>query len=312
MAGMRAVRFHAYGAPRDVLQQDRIAAPAPPPGRIRVRVLACGLNPADWALCHGLFAGALPRGIGLEVSGIVDAIGDGVREVLIGDIVMGMADYAGCSSAGAADYAVMNHWTRTPNGIDPIEAAALPMAAETAFRSLESLGVGADHLLMVHGAGTTVGFAAVQLALLRGARVVATAGDTYAERLRRFGASVTSYGDGMAERVRALTGRAPDLILDAAPVSGVLPELLRIAEGDTRRVLTISDFEGAKALGIRHSFGEKVGPCYDMMPSFAAWAAEGRLSVPIAGRFSLEDWRRARDISLGGRARGKLLLLPGA
>src|SRR6202034_1113340 len=77
-ATMRTVRFHDYGEPTDVLRMDRVAVPDPGPGRIRVLVHACGLNPADWALCRGLFPGELPRGIGLEVSGTVNAVGEGV------------------------------------------------------------------------------------------------------------------------------------------------------------------------------------------------------------------------------------------
>jgi NADPH:quinone reductase-like Zn-dependent oxidoreductase len=75
----RTVRFHSYGEPSDVLRMEETMVPAPSSNRIRVRVIACGVNPADWALCRGLFAGNLPRGIGLEVSGTVDAVGDGVQ-----------------------------------------------------------------------------------------------------------------------------------------------------------------------------------------------------------------------------------------
>ena len=185
------------------------------------------------------------------------------------------------------------------------------MAAETAYRSLEILGVGAGQVLMVHGAGTTVGFAAVQLALMRGARVVATAGETYTGQLREFGATVTAYGEGMVERVRDIVGGSPDLILDAAPPSGILPDLVRIAGGDPRRVLTITDFAAAAALGVRDGLGKDATLRYDMLAEFARWAAEGRLAVPIARTFALDEWGLAREISQSGQARGKLVLLPG-
>ncbi len=310
-ATMRTVRFHEYGEPVEVLRLERLAVPSPPAGRIRVIMHACGLNPADWALCRGLFAGKLPRGIGLEVSGVVDAVGEGVTDIAVGDLVMGMADWFGELSAGAADRAIMAHWTRIPPGLDPLRAAALPMASETAYRSLEILGLEAAQLLMVHGAGTTVGFAAVQLALMRGARVVATAGDTYAGQLREFGATVTAYGAGMVERVREIVGGSPDLILDAAPPSGVLPDLVRIAGGDPQRVLTITDFATAAKLGLRDGGGANATLRYDMLAEFARWAVEGRLSVPIARTFALDDWGLAREISQSGQARGKLVLLPG-
>ncbi|MBV9509839.1 MAG: NADP-dependent oxidoreductase [Caulobacteraceae bacterium] len=308
---MRTVRFRGYGEPAEVLRLERVAVPDPPRGRIRAVVHACGLNPADWALCRGLFAGRLPRGIGLEVSGVVDAVGEGVADVAVGDPVMGTPDWSREASAGASDRAILEHRTRIPAGLGPLQGAALPMAAETAYRSLESLGMAAGQVLMVHGAGTTVGFAAVQLALMRGVRVVATAGETYAGRLRDLGASVTEYGDGMVERVRDLVGGSPDFILDTAPPGGVLPDLVRIAGGDPGLVLAITDFESARALGVRDGIGEGGSLRYDMLPEFARWAADGRLTVPIARTFTLEDWDQARVISESGKARGKLLLLPG-
>jgi NADPH:quinone reductase-like Zn-dependent oxidoreductase len=192
----------------------------------------------------------------------------------------------------------------------------LPMAVETAFRSLEWLGVAAGHTLLVNGAGTMVGFAAVQIALMRGARVIATAGETFAERLRGLGATVTAYGDGLVERVREITSTPPDLIFDTAPTFGVLADLVKITGGDPRRVLTCTDFAAAAALGVRTGLGEKgtgEGGAilrYDVLGDFAQLAAEGRFTVPIARTFALENWRQALHISQSGHAHGKLLVLP--
>jgi NADPH:quinone reductase-like Zn-dependent oxidoreductase len=323
---MRTLRFHAYGEPAEVLRLEEAAIPVPAPGAIRVRVHGCGLNPADWGLCRGLFPRDLPRGIGLDVSGVVDAVGEGVVGMAVGDPVLGPANYADYASAGASDYAILDHWTKVPPGLDMTEAASLPMAVETAFRSIDWLGVAADQTLLVNGAGTMVGFAAVQMGLMRGARVIATAGETFAEQLRALGAVVTAYGDGMVERVREIAGGSPDLIFDAAPVNlkpdiapaGVLADLVKIAGGDPRRVLTCVDFARAAALGVRNGFGENPGGPggallrYDVLGDFARAAAEGRFSVPIARTFALEEWRDALDISLSGRAHGKLVILPAA
>ena len=175
---LRTVRFHQYGEPSDVLHLDTTAVPNPGSGRIRIVVHACGLTPADWALCRGLFAGQLPRGIGIDVAGTVDAVGGGVTDVAAGDLVFGTADWAHESSAGASDRAIMDKWTPVPKGLDPMQAAALPMAVETAWRSLGQLGLSAEHRILIHGAGTTVGFAAAQMALIRGAKVIAAAGET--------------------------------------------------------------------------------------------------------------------------------------
>ena len=305
----RTVRFSSYGEPADVLQMDETMLPGPGPNRIRVRVIACGLNPADWALCRGLFAGSLPRGIGLEVSGTVDAIGEGIQDVAVGDAVFGPVDFVNTASAGASDFTILEQWKRTPKNLEPIEAAALPMAVATALATLDVLGVRAEHTVLINGAGTTVGFAAVQIALMRGSRVIATAGETFADRLRGLGATVTSYGEGMAERVLQVTGKSPDLIFDAAPVTGALPALVKIA-GDPKRVVTISDFAAAKELGVRINIEEGTTMPYHLLGDFAQLAAEGKFTVPIARTYPLEDWRQALDVSQSQKAHGKLILLP--
>jgi NADPH:quinone reductase-like Zn-dependent oxidoreductase len=307
---IRTVRFTEYGEPGDVLHLETVAVPAPGPARIRVAVHACGLTPADWALCRGLFAGQLPRGIGIEVSGTVDAVGDGVSDVAVGDLVFGTADWRGAPIAGASDRAIMDHWFPVPAGLDPTQAAALPMALETAYRSLAQLGPTAGHTILIHGAGSTVGFAAAQIALIHGARVLATAGQTYAQRLRDLGAAVTAYGPGMVERVNALSDGQVDLVLNTAPAGGALPDLVQIADGDPRRVLTISDFAAAKELGVRDSFEDGQTQRFDVFPEYAQFAADGKFTVPIAGTFPLEEWRTALEASLSGQAHGKLLLLP--
>jgi len=322
---MRTIRFHEFGEPGDVLRLETAEAPIPGAGRVRVRVQACGLNPADWALCRGLFAKELPRGVGLDVAGTVDAVGEGVTDVAIGDRVLGPADYLDYPSAGASDQAVLSRWAPAPAGLGMIKAAALPMAVETAYRYLAWLDVSEGQTLLVSGGGTVIGFAAVQIALMRGARVIATAGETYAERLRVLGAAVTAHGEGMVERVRAIAGGAPDLIFDAAPVNmqpalapagGLLPDLVKIADGDPRRVITCGDFAGAPKLGVRMGLGEPgTGPGgevmrWDVLGEFAQLAAEGRFTIPIARTFALEDWREAVEISQSGHARGKLVLLP--
>ena len=250
-----------------------------------------------------------PRGIGFDVSGIVDAVGEGVTDVMVGDRVFGVPDYIGYQTAGASDYAVLEVWIPALEGLDLTQAATLPMAVETATRSIDLLGLTSGQTLMVNGGGTMTGFAAVQIALMRGAKVIASAGETYAARLRERGAKVTPYGDGMVERVRALAGGAPDFALHTALVKGVLPDLIKIVDGDPRRVMSFSDFDEG-GLGVRTTGREKgVVHRYDVLGRYAQLAAEGRFTIPIAGTFALEDWREALDLSNNQRARGKLVLL---
>jgi NADPH:quinone reductase-like Zn-dependent oxidoreductase len=172
-----------------------------------------------------------------------------------------------------------------------------------------------------------IGFAAAQIALLRGVRVIASAGETFAGRLRDLGATVVPYGATMVESVLEAAGGPPDLVFDAAPVNmrpdlaapgGVLPDLVRIAGGDPGRVITCADFAGAAALGVRTGLESAAATGldgsilrWDALGEFARLAAEGRFTIPIARTFPLEAWRDALETSQSGHAHGKLVLLPG-
>ena len=308
-ATMRTLHVRAYGEAADVLHLEDVAIPSPKAGRIRVRVHACALNPADWAVCKGFLPAPPPRGIGFDVSGAVNAVGEGVTGVKVGDLVFGVPDYMGYPTAGASDFAILAVWASVPRGLGLIEAAALPMAVETATRSLDLLGLSAGQTILVNGGGTMTGFAAVQIALLRGAHVIAAAGETFAGRLRDLGAKVTPYGEGMVERVRAIAGGAPDFALHTAQVAGALPDLIAIVDGDPRRVMSFADFD-EHGLGVRTTGREKgLVPRYDVLGRYAQLAAEGQFTIPIARTFALEDWRAALDLSLNKRAHGKLVLL---
>ncbi|BCJ28477.1 NADP-dependent oxidoreductase [Actinocatenispora sera] len=309
-----ALRFHEYGEPADVLRQDGVEVADPAPGRVRVRVAAVGLNPADWELCRGFRAGNLPRGIGYDVAGVIDAVGAGVDDVALGDLVFGTADFLGQPSAGAADVAILTSWYQVPDGLDPARAAVLPMALQSAVWTLDAMQVEPGTTLLVHGAGAMVGFAAVQIALRRGARVVATAGPAFTPALTAMGAQVTPYGSGMVDRVRELAGGPVDLVFDAPPPNpGSIAELIAIA-GDPRRVMTISNHDEARRLGALVNLDQITAPApaATFLPRYAALAADGEFTLPIARTFPLAEWRAAVELSMSGRPHGKVVLLPGA
>ena len=114
---MKALRLHSYGVPLDVLRLEEAPIPEPLKRQVRVRVHACALNPADGALCQGFMPATLPRGIGLDVSGMVDAVGEGVSGVAVGDAVFGVPDFLGHASAGAAEFAVLAVWEPVPSAL---------------------------------------------------------------------------------------------------------------------------------------------------------------------------------------------------
>nr|WP_042185372.1 NADP-dependent oxidoreductase [Kibdelosporangium sp. MJ126-NF4]CEL16492.1 Putative Zn-dependent oxidoreductase PA5234 [Kibdelosporangium sp. MJ126-NF4]CTQ90444.1 Putative Zn-dependent oxidoreductase PA5234 [Kibdelosporangium sp. MJ126-NF4] len=316
---MKALQFDQFGSPDVIVLRD-VPKPEPGPGQIRIAVRACGLNPGDWAVVDGLLADRLPplpRGLGFEVAGTVDALGESVTGVEIGDGVFGPATFDG-PTAGAAEYALMAAWARIPEGVTAEQAAALPMAAETAWHALDDLGVQPGELLLVHGAGSTVGEAAVRLALHRGIRVIATAGPARAAALEEIGAQVTSYRDGMAERVAALAGGRVDRALDTAPTGGridrpdqtspaggALPTLITLT-GDPDRVLTVSDFAAAAELGARITH---IDMRYDRLDEFARLAGEGVLAVSVARTYPLDQIHEAAKLSQSRRPGGKLTLV---
>jgi NADPH:quinone reductase-like Zn-dependent oxidoreductase len=307
---MKALRLETYGKPLDVLRLEDVPIPNPGAGQVRVRVHACALNPADWVVCEGFLPGPPPKGIGFDVSGTVDALGEGVTNVNLGDLVFGVPDYMGQPTGGAAEYVVLKVFLPIPEGLDITEAAALPMATETAARTIDLLPLTAGQTLMVNGGGTMTGFAAVQIALLRGAHVIASAGETFADRLRELGAKVTPYGEGMVERVRQLAGGAPDFALHTAQVKGTLPDLVKIVDGDPKRVYSFADRD-EEGIGVRTAWREGGSLRYDVLGHYAQLAADKRFSIPIARTFALEDWREAAEISMSKGAHGKLVLLPG-
>ncbi len=245
---MKAAQFSRFGGP-EVLEIVDLPDPHAGPGQVRIAVRAAGVNPSDWKKRAGLMDEELPQTMGYEAAGVVDELGAGVSDVALGDPVFGFS----ADGAAQAELAVLSYYAPVPPSLGFAGAAALPAAIETATRALDQLGVAAGSTLLINGASGTVGSAAVQLAVARGARVIGTAGPANHDYLRSLGAEPVAYGKGLVERVRRLAPGGVDLALDVAG-SGVLPELIGLA-GGPERVVTIADFGGALEHGVRFSRG---------------------------------------------------------
>jgi NADPH:quinone reductase-like Zn-dependent oxidoreductase len=298
---MKAVRFSRFGAP-EVLEIVDLPDPHAGPGQVRIAVRAAGVNPSDWKKRKGLMDEELPQTLGYEAAGIVDELGEGVADVNIGDRVFGFS----AGGAAQAELAVLSWYAPVPPSLGFAEAAALPAAVETATRALDQLGVASGSTVLVNGASGSVGSAAVQLAVARGARVIGTASPVNHDYLRSLGAEPAAYGEGMARRLRALAPGGVDLALDVAG-SGVLPELIKLA-GGPEHVVTIADFAGAQQYGVRFSRGDS-GRAVHALAEIGALVESGRFSLPVAQTFPLAEVAKAHRVSEDGHVRGKLVLL---
>jgi NADPH:quinone reductase-like Zn-dependent oxidoreductase len=203
---------------------------------------------------------------------------------------------------------VLSAYAPIPPSLDFAGAAALPAAVETATRALDQLGVGSGSTLLISGASGSVGSAAVQLAVVRGARVIGTASPASHEYLRSLGAQPVAYGEGLAGRVRALAPDGVDVALDVAG-SGVLPELIELA-GGPEHVVTIADFAGAREHGVRFSSGD-AGRAVHALAGIGELVESGRFSLPVAQAFPLAEVAAAHRAGEDGHARGKLVLVVG-
>jgi NADPH:quinone reductase-like Zn-dependent oxidoreductase len=300
---MKAVRFSQFGGP-EVLEIVELPDPQAGPGQVRIAVRAAGVNPSDWKKREGLMDEELPQTLGYEAAGVVDEVGQGVTDVAVGDRVFGLS----AAGAAQAELAVLSFYAPIPASLDFAGAAALPAAVETATRALDQLGVASGSTVLINGASGSVGGAAVQLAVARGARVIGTASPANHDYLRSLGAEPVAYGEGLAGRVRALAPGRVDLALDVAG-SGVLPELIELAGGPDH-VVTIADFAGAQEYGVRFSRGD-AGRAVHVLAEIGGLIESGRFTLPAIQTFPLADVAQAHRVSETGHVRGKLVLLPG-
>ncbi|HTJ39808.1 MAG TPA: NADP-dependent oxidoreductase [Dactylosporangium sp.] len=298
---MFAVVFDRFGGP-EVLRVGEVAQPQPGAGEVRIRVRAAGLSPVDGALRAGRSPAAarleLPHIPGVDAAGVVDAIGDGVAGVGVGDEVFGAVDVARLGGA-TAELAVLRFWA--PRGSLPwAEAGAAGTSVETATRTLDRLGVAAGSTLLIDGAAGGVGSVAVQLAVARGARVIGTARRDNLDFLAALGAEPVEYGPALAGRING----SVDLALDVAGRGG-LGELQEIAGS----VLTIADFNGPE-LGVPMSVGA-LGGEPDGRHGLAVAAglhAQGRFRVPIQQVYPMTRAPQAHAALERPGRRGKLVI----
>lgn len=298
----QAVVFSEYGGP-EVLSLVTVPEPEPGEGEVRVRLRAAGVQPADSRLRSGSWRAwnpvTFPARLGNEGAGVVEAVGPGASGFAVGDEVLGPTSGAYAEVAlFQADQIVVK-----PASLAWVQAGALSASGQTADTVLEDLGVGAGETVLIHAAAGGVGHLAVQLARLRGARVIGTASPRNHDFLRELGAEPVAYGPGLADRIRAL---APDGV-DAA-LDGAGGEALDVSVEVTRereRVGTIADQAGAARLGVR-AIGTRRSA--ERLAGLVRWEEAGDLRVSVWKEFPLARVVEAHRESEGRHLRGKIVL----
>ncbi|MEJ7629455.1 MAG: NADP-dependent oxidoreductase [Nocardioidaceae bacterium] len=297
---MKAVQFAEYGDP-EVLRLVEVAEPHAGAGEVRIAVRAAGVNGIDRKIRAGfmreMMSLTLPAGTGLDAAGVIDEVGDGVADVAVGDAVFGSG------SATWAEYAVLRNWAVKPDALSFEEAAGYPVPVETSIRILDQVGVQAGETLLVSGAAGGVGSAVVQIARQRGITVIGTASESNQTYLGSLGAVATTYGDGLVDRVRALTPDGVDAALDIAG-SGVIPELIELT-GEPSKVLSIADFSAPEHGAQVSSTSTNAAAAY---AEAARLFTAGQLHLPVERTFSLEDAAEAQAASAAGHVAGRLIV----
>jgi NADPH:quinone reductase-like Zn-dependent oxidoreductase len=313
---MKAVRFHEYGGP-DVLRYEEIEQPIPGAGEVRLRVAGSAFNPVDDGIRGGYLQDAfpvtLPHTPGIDVSGTVDALGDGVTNVVVGDAVIGFLPMTAAGAAAEYVIAPAEILAPAPMSIPLADAAALPMVGLTAWQALfDDAGLTAGQRVLINGAGGAVGGYAVQLGKSAGAHVIATASPRSSERVSAAGADEVI--DHTASEVTAAVTEPVDVLVNLARITPeelvALVALVRPGGVVVNTVPTIptpgDDERGVRAVGLF------VRSDAAQLSRLAAMVDRGELRVDVAERVPLAELPAVHAKAAAGGLPGKVVVLPTA
>ncbi|MFJ4669217.1 NADP-dependent oxidoreductase [Kitasatospora purpeofusca] len=305
---MRAVVQKSVGGPEvlEVVETDR---PAPRGGEVLVRVHASGVNPVDVAVRSGAYPllGEPPFGVGWDISGVVEVAGPGAR-FKAGDEVFGLPFFPRAAT-GYAEYVAVpsRQVARKPTALNHVEAAALPLAALTAWQGLvDAAGLSEGQRVLIHRAAGGVGHLAVQIAKAHGAYVIALASEPKHDFVRGLGADEVI--DYRTEGFLSAVGQV-DVVLDSSSQGTASLEVLR--EGGVL-VSIMEHWNTALAAEVeaagRRFAGISVEPDYASLEAIAELVEAGRIRPHIAETFPLEEAGKAHELIATGRTQGKIVL----
>ena len=305
----KAVRLEEYGGV-DVLKIIEVPQPEPGPDQVLVQVKAAGINPGEAKIRDGalaaLWPATFPFGEGSDLAGVVVATGPGVTAFKVGDEVIGWTD----NRASHAEYVVTEaeKLTRKPSAVPWEVAGALYVAGATAWAAVRAVGLSEGDTVVVAGAAGGVGSIAVQLAKQAGATVIGLASEPNHGWLRDHGVLQVTYGDGVEDRIRAA---APDGKVDAFvdTVGGDYVQLALDLGVAPSRVDTVANFEAVEKFGVKGD-GSMVGSSAAVLAELAGAIAAGKLEIPIAATYPLDQVKDAYRELAHGHTRGKIVLIP--
>jgi NADPH:quinone reductase-like Zn-dependent oxidoreductase len=305
----QAVRFDEYGGV-DVLRVTEVDRPVPGPGQVLVRVKAAGINPGEGKIRQGLLAQrwptTFPSGEGSDLAGVVEELGEGVTGLAMGEEVIGFTD----NRASHAELVVVEAGNLIPKpaGVSWEAAGSLYVAGATAWAMVHAVKAGPGDTVVVTGAAGGVGSIAVQLAKIAGATaVIGLASEANHAWLADHGVIPVSYGDGVADRIRAASGGEVDAFLDTQG-SGYVELALELGV-KPERIDTIADFAAKDKYGVKID-GNAVGGNARVLAELAGLIDQGRLEIPIASTYPLAKVQDAYRELERGHTHGKIVLKP--
>ena len=303
---MKAITYSEYGTP-DVLELTDQPMPKVGPGMVLVKVKAASVNPVDWKIVSGGLDGMMdlqfPAIPGWDVAGVVEAVGIDAPQYQPGDevIAYGRKDYV--HGGSFAEYIALPErvLARRPATLDWNESAGLPLAGLTAYQVLTRLGTGEGKTVLIHGGAGGVGSLGIQIAKSLGASVIATASEKNHDFIRSLGAEPVTYGEGLADRVRALRPEGVDIVADF--VGGVLDATLAVL-ADGGKHASIADAEVEQHGGT----WMWVNPVGTQLQELADLVDSRGLRVEVAKTYPLERTADAFRDNMEGHTRGKIVV----
>ena len=328
---MKAILMTAAGDTRTLSYQDITEPSLSNATQVKVKLQAAGINPVDTKVRrHGVFYPLpLPTVLGCDGAGVIVEIGSAVKHFKVGDKVWFCHGGLGREQGNYAEYTVLDErWVSTsPTNYSMIEAAAAPLVLITAWGALFSKGqLQAGQTVLIHAGAGGVGHVAIQLAKIKGARVIATVSSAEkAAFAKRLGAdeTVIYHPNGFAEQVNQLTaGKGADLVIDT-----VGPEVFKesiLATAHFGRLITLLDpgqidLSEARLRNLLIGFELMLTPMLrdldDARDAHVAilnqcklWAEQGLLKVNVSQTFDLKEASSAHEFIETGHTSGKIVL----